>query len=213
MEANFWHDRWQDNRIGFHEAKPNELLTNNFARLNLAQGECIFIPLCGKTLDMAWFLSQGYKVVGAELSQIAIEQLFDELGVEPQITNVGNLKRYSHTNIDIYVGDIFDLTQETVGQIDAIYDRAAMVALPAEIRIQYAKHLIDITSNAKQMLICFDYNQSIGRGPPFSVNADEINQHYNQNYRITHLENTTVEPVTAAISVAVENIWLLESIG
>lgn len=210
MDANFWLERWQNNQIGFHEAQPNPMLVNHFKQLNLSIGSCVFVPLCGKTLDIAWLLSQGNKVVGAELSQLAIEQLFNELGVKPKISEIGKFKLYSHQNIDIYVGDIFDLTADLLGQIDAIYDRAAMVALPEQMRILYAKHMMAITNNAPILQICFEYDQSQMSGPPFSVTNEELHNHYAQTYKITQLDSANVENVTPKISSAVENVWVLK---
>lgn len=178
MEHNFWLDRWQTNQIGFHLPDANPLLVKHLSALQLAKGARVFIPLCGKTLDITWLLSQGYRVVGAELVEMAIVQLFNELGVPPNITTVGELKRYSAHNIDIFVGDIFDLTADLLGAVDATYDRAALVALPGEMRVRYMAHLKAITHRAPELLITFEYDQSLVPGPPFSVDAAEVKTHY-----------------------------------
>ena len=102
----------------------------------------VFLPLCGTTLGIAWLFSKGYRVAGAELSEFAIEPLFIELGVDPVVTTLGNTAHYSAENIDIFVGDIFELSSEIIGMVDAIYDRAALVALPEEMRKKYTKHLL-----------------------------------------------------------------------
>src|SRR6187551_2260702 len=107
MDPNFWHQRWEKNEIAFHEGKPNALLVQYLHELSLAKGRRIFLPLCGKTRDIAWLLANGYRVAGAELSRIAIEQLFAELGVQPSITAIGTVERYSARDIDIFVGDFF----------------------------------------------------------------------------------------------------------
>jgi thiopurine S-methyltransferase len=107
MEKQFWLQKWQNNEIGFHEPKANPLLVNNFKALALAPDSCLFVPLCGKSHDIGWLLSQGHRVVGAELSDLAIQQLFAALGVEPTITAVGKHQHFSAPDIDIFVGDIF----------------------------------------------------------------------------------------------------------
>jgi thiopurine S-methyltransferase len=137
MEANFWHQKWKRGEIGFHKSEANPLLIQHFEKLNPAQGSRVFLPLCGKTRDFAWLLACGYRVVGAELSEIAVKELFDDLGVEPNISRIGELGLYRAKDIDIWVGDIFDVSAETLGLVDAIYDRAALVALPASRRDQY----------------------------------------------------------------------------
>lgn len=187
MQHDFWHQKWQSNQIGFHLPEANPLLVQHLASLKLKQHARIFLPLCGKTLDIAWLLSQGYQVVGAELSEIAIEALFAQLQVTPKITALGNIKHYSAPNIDVYVGDIFKLTPAILGKVDAVYDRAALVALPENMRAHYAAHLIALTNAAPQLLICFTYDQSLHAGPPFSIHADEVQHHYQAAYDLNLL--------------------------
>lgn len=192
MDKEFWHERWKNNQIAFHESKANPLLVKYINKLSPVKGSRVFLPLCGKTLDIHWLLANGFRVAGAELSKIAIEQLFSELAVVPKITRVGQFDRYSAKNIDIYVGDIFDLSGEALGKVDAIYDRAALVAFPEKMRIRYAKHLMEITQCAPQLLICFEYDQSLMDGPPFSIIQKEVQQHYGENYKLTLLSTADV---------------------
>src|SRR5512138_2915092 len=107
MDTSFWHQRWEKKVIGFHENKVNLLLVKHFNELSLAKGSRLFVPLCGKTLDISWLLSNGYRVAGAELSQIAIEQLFMELGLQPEISKIEEVEQWSANNLDIFVGNIF----------------------------------------------------------------------------------------------------------
>lgn len=210
MEAGFWHQKWQRGEIGFHNSEANPLLTAHIGRLALPQGSRIFLPLCGKTLDIAWLLANGYRVVGAELSELAIVELFNELGVEPEIFSAGKLLRYSATNIDIWVGDIFDVSAENLGPVSAIYDRAALIALPSEMRQQYASHMITITNATPQLLITLEYNQQLMDGPPFSVNADEVRQHYSATYQLTAVESKEVEGGLKGKVASTETVWLLQ---
>jgi len=210
MDIGFWHQKWEKKEIAFHQNEVNPLLVKYFSELSLAKGSRIFIPLCGKTLDIAWLLTNGYRVAGAELSKIAIEQLFAELGVEPKITSVGKLEHYSATNIDIFVGNIFDLSRNKLDPVDAIYDRAALVALPLEMRKQYTKHLMQITDNAPQLLISYVYNQSAINGPPFSISNEEVNQHYADRYELTLIVSADVSGGMKGKCAAIENVWLLK---
>src|SRR5438552_2359464 len=109
MEASFWLQRWEKNEIGFHESETNPALVKYFKELSLVKGSRVFLPLCGKTLDIAWLLSNGYRVAGAELSEVAIEQLFMGLDIKPRISGLGKVDHYGAKNLDIYVGNIFDL--------------------------------------------------------------------------------------------------------
>ena len=211
METSFWHQKWERNEIAFHQKEANPLLVKYFNELSLAKGKRVFVPFCGKTLDIPWLLSSGYRVAGAELSKIAIEQLFTELGVEPQILGVGAVDRYSAENIDIFVGDIFDLSSETLGSTDAIYDRAALVALPEEMRRRYTAHLTEITDKAPQLLITFEYDQSAMEGPPFSVSAAEVKELYGASYDLTLIASRDVPGGLKGRCPAKENAWLLRN--
>jgi len=206
MEAEFWHQRWGRGEIGFHQNEVNPMLAEHFQQLALAAGSRVFIPLCGKSLDMVWLLAQGYQVVGAELSELAVRELFETLNIQPEINSVGSVKHYKGEGIDIYVGDIFDLTKGVIGQVDAVYDRAAMVALPDQVRARYSAHLLQLTEVAPQLLITYSYDQALLAGPPFSISAEEVSQHYGDCYRITRAG--FFEEVFKGVD-AVETAWLL----
>lgn len=209
MDAEFWHERWRENRLGFHQAQPNALLVRHIGALGVAPGARVFVPLCGKTLDIPWLLSQGFRVAGAELSELAIQQLFDEMSVTPEITQAGALKRYSADGLDVFVGDIFDLDAGTLGPVDAVFDRAALVALPDGMRDRYGTHLTQITGHAPQLLICFDYDQSVMAGPPFSVPAGTVLGLYEADFAITLLEAAEVAGGLKGMCPATEEIWHL----
>jgi thiopurine S-methyltransferase len=210
IDARFWHERWEKKEIAFHQSETNPLLLKYFHELSLARGGRIFVPLCGKTLDISWLLSNGYRVAGAELSQIAIEQLFMELGVQPDISAVSEVEQWTAKNLDIFVGDIFALSRKILGPVDAIYDRAALVAFPEEMRNRYTSHLVEITGKAPQLLICYDYDQSLMEGPPFSVSSEEVKRHYVANYDVNLIASTDVAGGLKGKCPAKENVWLLE---
>lgn len=210
MNSSFWHQRWEKNEIGFHEDKPNPLLVKHFHELAVTRGRRIFVPLCGKTLDISWLLSRGYRVAGAELSQLAIEQLFMELGMQPEITTVGNVEQWSANNLDIFVGDIFAVSEKMLGPIDAVYDRAALVAFPEDMRKRYTAHLTEVTKKSPQLLICYEYDQSLMDGPPFSVNNEEVHRHYATTYDLTLLSSTEVAGGLKGKGPVKEDVWLLK---
>jgi thiopurine S-methyltransferase len=210
MDGSFWHRKWERNEIAFHECKANPLLVTYFNHLCLPEGSRVFLPLCGKTLDIHWLLSHRYRVVGSELSKIAIEQLFSELGVEPNITAVDQVSRYSSNNIDIFVGDIFTLSRDQLGQVDAIYDRAALVALPEPMRDRYAAHLIKISDRAPQLLITCEYDQRLLDGPPFSLGHQEVARKYQGSYDLKLLASADIKGGLKGKCAAAENVWLLK---
>ena len=212
MEASFWHQKWEQGDIGFHENEVNPFLIEHFGELNLTKGSRIFLPLCGKTRDAAWLLACGYRIAGAELSELAINALFKELGLEPEISKAGKLTRYRAKNIDILAGNIFDVSAEYLGPISAIYDRAALVALPACMRKQYTSHLMNITGTATQLLITYDYSQLLMDGPPFSVNENEVKQLYSAAYQLKPAGSKIIAGGLKGKVASTETAWLLQKI-
>lgn len=209
MEAHYWHQKWQRGDIAFHREEANPHLVAHLGKLSLEQGSRVFVPLCGKTRDIAYLLSCGYQVLGVELSELAVRELFAELSVTPQFTQIGDLSRYSADGVTIFVGDFFKLNVELVGEIDAIYDRAALVALPSSMRRDYTAHLIKISQNAPQLLVTYEYQQELIDGPPFSITEQEVAQHYADVYRINLQERVAVEGGMKGKVASSEAVYLL----
>lgn len=210
-ENNLWLERWEKREIGFNQNRVNAFLIKYFKKLNLEKNANILVPLCGKSIDIAWFLSEGFSVTGIELSEIAVEELFLELGITPSISNLGEVKLYSSEQLNLFVGDIFKVTSEMIGEIDAIYDRAAIVALTKELRIKYAEHLRSISNNAPQLLLCFEYDQSLMNRTPYSVDEFEVKMHYAQHYEIELLERVAIAGGFKGKLPASDVVWLLKS--
>ncbi|RZG70981.1 thiopurine S-methyltransferase [Acinetobacter junii] len=208
MKHEFWHDKWQKNEIGFHLNQPHSLLVKYIDSLNLEKKNRIFLPLCGKSLDIHWLLAQGYHLIGIDLSPIAIEELMAELAIPFTERKLEKLTHYHHPQIDLFVGDFFELTSSNIGKIDAIYDRAALVALPEEMRTDYAQHLMQISNQATQLLISFEYDQSVMAGPPFSISPQQLKDYYSKQYQLQLLDSQT-ELLKGKVD-AEEKIWLLK---
>lgn len=209
MDKEYWISKWQNKELGFHQPAVNPLLESHFPKLKLQEAARIFIPLCGKTLDIAWLLSLGYQVVGIEMVESAVIELFEELQVTPDVKTIGKLKHYKAEDLEVYVGDIFDLSLDILGDVDAVYDRAALVALPVGLRNKYASHLPSLTKHSKQLLISFVYDQTKMDGPPFSVDDTEINSHYGVEYNLTLLADDKVKEPVKGNKDILEKVWLL----
>ena len=127
------------------------------------------------------------------------------------MTETGKFRKFSANNIDIFVGDVFDVSKSTLGPVTAVYDRAALVALPEETRGRYAAHLVEITANAPQLLITFVYDQCLMEGPPFSLNAAEVDERYGESHAATSVECTDIPGGLKGICPAKTQVWLLKS--
>jgi len=209
MDPDFWLERWRNNQIFFHEGSTNALLAGHFAALGIPAGGQVFVPLCGKTADMHWLRAEGYNVAGAELSLLAVRQFFAEAGLTPVITSAGRLQRYEAAGVTLFQGDIFDLDARLLGPIAAIYDRAALVALPPPLRRRYAAHLQALTGRAPQLVITFEYDQTLQHGPPFSVPEAELRDLYGDAYSVAHAETRIVPGGLRGACPAEEKAWFL----
>lgn len=185
MEPEFWHQRWADNLIGFHQSQLNPHLRDFWPRLKPERGSTVFVPLCGKSLDMGWLRDQGYRVLGVEISPLAVEGFFRESGLTPQCEEQGGFRVYSAAGIDILCGDFFALQPQHVAGVKAAYDRASLIALPPEMREQYAGHLARLlAAEVPVLLITLDYPQTQMQGPPFSVDESEVRTLYQDDFHI-----------------------------
>lgn len=177
MQADFWHERWVLNQIGFHQDEVHPLLHKHWQQ-SATTGK-VFVPLCGKSLDMWWLRQQGHAVVGIDLSPLAVAAFFDEAGVTPSRSRHGALECWQASDITLYCGDFFALQPQDVADCRLIYDRAALIALPPEMRHDYVAHLHRLFPHgAHMLLITLDYPQAEMNGPPFAVSDDEIRRHY-----------------------------------
>lgn len=189
MEASFWHQRWSENQIGFHQDKVNELLTDHAGKWRIATGDTVFVPLCGKSLDMIWLQQQGYRVLGVELSEKAVEAFFSENGRHPCQSEDHDLTCWQSGDIRLLVGDFFALVPEQLQGVAAVYDRASLIALPPEMRKAYARQMADLLpSGVRLLLVTMEYPSGQMNGPPFSVSQTEVADLYGEDFSINQLE-------------------------
>ncbi|WP_194787793.1 thiopurine S-methyltransferase [Pseudomonas sp. UFMG81] len=174
MESAFWHKRWADNQIGFHQAQVNPYLQAHWPALGLAPGARVLVPLCGKSLDLVWLAAQGYRVLGVELSRKAVEGFFVEQGLAAEVSRRGAFEVWRGGEVELWCGDIFDLRVEDVADCTGLYDRAALIALPPAMRERYMALLDTLLPACKGLLVTLDYDQALIDGPPFSVSDEEV---------------------------------------
>ncbi len=193
MQKKYWLDRWERKDIGFHQNEINSHLHEYWQELQLAPGSKVFVPLCGKSRDMLWLDQQGHTVLGVELSAVAAQAFFTENGLIPQYRVHDPFTHLEANDIHILCGDFFDLCKNDVAEVTAVYDRAALIALPPEMRKRYIHHLLHILPPATQiLLITLDYPQYEMSGPPFPVSMDEVTSLYQSHAGITLLTQQDV---------------------
>lgn len=182
MEPDFWHQRWQQNLIGFHQAEGNPYLRQYWSDLGVAAPARVLVPLCGKSFDLMWLREQGYHVEGVELSELAVRAFFVEQGLTPHQHKLGDWSVWEGEGIRLWCGDFFRLTPTQLGPIDAVYDRAALIALPAAMRQAYVRHMQTLVGEVPHLLITLEYPPGQMDGPPFSVEAAEVDELFAERY-------------------------------
>ena len=213
-----WISRWESNKIGWHAEQVNRHLNKYLDRFELSFGESVFVPLCGKTNDMKYLLEKNIKVIGVEMSNIAIEQFFSENNLDYSVSKIGQFILYEGNGIILYCGDFFDLDSKHLENVKAIYDRASLIALDEGLRQKYAKHLSDIIEfDARILLLTLNYPQQQRSGPPFAVSKEEVKQLFNGSFDIQELyciEDIENEPMFQNLGVdfVEKAVYLLQKV-
>ena len=193
MDPDFWHQRWHDNQIGFHQDKPTPLLVKHWPAIGMPVGAKIFVPLAGKSLDMAWFASQGYRVLGVELSPLAIKQFTSEHGVVPEVRESRYGTHYLAGAVELICGDVFALDADALADCSVVFDRAALIALPPELRKRYVSEVHSLLpQGCRGLLITLEYPGHEKQGPPFSVTEPEVRELYGRDWEIDVLERRDI---------------------
>ena len=175
----FWVDLWHEGRTHFHREEVNPDLIVYWPSLHHTPNATVLVPLCGKSLDMLWLSQQGFNVVGIELSVEAVKQFAAEHQLDLQQEIRGQVTRYFSHSINIWVADIFALDPSLIAPVDAIYDRAALIALPQKLRAPYVDICLQwLKPGGALLLKTLSYNQYEMEGPPFSVSDEEVMQLY-----------------------------------
>ncbi|MBS37144.1 MAG: thiopurine S-methyltransferase [Thiotrichales bacterium] len=219
MDAEFWRQRWVEQNIHFHKDSLNQRLERHVCRLSLEAGDRVFVPLCGKSLDVMWLSQQGHRVVGIELSDIAVRDFFVEQALESMVVQHPQFDEHRFGDSVIYCGDFFDLNPEYLTDTVAVYDRAALIALPPPMRRRYVEHLrVLFPHGVRTLLVTLDYDQGEMSGPPFSVPESEVRELYQAHYAIETLETEEVLAeherfAQKGLTGLFENVYLLEPRG
>ena len=193
MEHDFWQQRWQEGRIGFHQDDVTPLLREYWPTLALPPGSRVFVPLAGKTLDMSWLAAQGHRVLGVELSQIAVDQFFKEHGLTPTRRESRYGVHHLAGGVELICGDAFALDADFLSDCESVFDRAALIALPPELRRRYATELYArLPAGCRGLMITLEYPQHEKEGPPFSVGEEEVRALYTGHWRIELLERRDI---------------------
>lgn len=189
MDPKFWLERWQKNEIGFHAPKVQPALAKYWHALEVPKGASVFVPLCGKTIDMSWLAGEGYRVVGAELSELAVDAFFAEHGLTATVREIDGFKVKSSGGVEIWCGDFFALDRAKLPPLAATYDRAALVAMPPQMQPRYASKMAELMpAGAPVLLVGLDYDPKEMQGPPFNIPQARVRELYQDAFDVAVLD-------------------------
>ena len=193
MDADFWQQRWREGRTGFHQDRPTPLLAQYWDAIGVAAGARVLVPLCGKSLDLAWLAARGHRVLGVELSPLAIEQFFAEHALMPSVHASANGIHHVAGAIELIQGDAFALDPALLADCDAVYDRAALIALPAELRRTYRDTVYArLSRGCRGLVVTLEYPPGEKAGPPFPVDAAEMQALFAADWTLDLLERRDI---------------------
>ena len=190
-----WLNRWANGRTGWHEAEGNAGLKAHWPLVESSAAGCrrVLVPLCGKSPDLLWLVARGHEVVGVELAEIPILQLFEENNLGFEVEKGEHLDRYTAIDValTLYRGDYFKFADALSSvPFDALFDRGALVALPEQLRPAYIEHTRRLLSpDAVKLIITLEYDQTVVQGPPFAVKPEEVLGGWGDMHRVAEADD------------------------
>jgi thiopurine S-methyltransferase len=188
VQPEFWHKRWCSGQIGFHQSTVDRHLKAYWPALKQPPNSAVFVPLCGKSLDLKWLHNRGHAVVGVEISPAAVETFCLEQGIPARRRVCAGFEIFEAERLQLFCGDFFALTPALLGSVSAVYDRASLIAWPPAMRASYVEHITRLTTpGTPTLLIAVEYPEMQLEGPPFSVTGDVIDRLYSGHHSIHEL--------------------------
>lgn len=193
MELSYWQSKWRKGNIGFHMKEGYPGLEQHWNALQ-AESPTPLVPLCGKSKDLLFLAGKCRRVIGVEISEIAVQEFLKENNLKADKTSFADFSIYQTGNIEIWQGDFFKLPRHKLPPLDLIYDKAALIALPPDMRKKYAAKILKLVSPQTRILLhLFEYRRDEMSGPPFSVPMGEVEDHFGKRFTIRILERNELD--------------------
>jgi len=215
VDTKFWIEKWEQQQIGFHLPTTHPMLARHWSELDVGMDAHVLVPLCGKSLDLTYLMSRGCGVTGVELSPIAIRQFLDEQGLQATTMDIEGMPVSIVDGLRLIEGDFFRLSAGIIGRVDAVYDRAALIAMPPDQQDHYARKLLALTpESAPILLITLDYDPNEMSGPPFATSGEQVRRLFGERYEVDLLEQVDALADNPALqgrglSALTETAWRL----
>ena len=212
MEHADWLERWRERRTPFHMDRINPWLVRFAQRLDLGAQRRVLVPLCGKSLDLQYLARQGGSITGVDLAEEALRQFLEGQQREAVCQVRGDAIFLLAEPFTLVAADILTLTPEQIGRFDAIWDRAALVALPQASHAPYIRTLMSVLQpGGRILMVGMEYDTALMDGPPFSVSAQEIRELLGEVGQVELLARQEVDP-DEPIRLHHDLPWVKESV-
>jgi thiopurine S-methyltransferase len=152
----------------------------------------VLVPLAGKSRDLTWLVGRGDRVIGVELVESAVVAYFEEQSIPVERFPEKSGVRFEGGGVTFWAGDFFKIGKKALGSVDWIFDRAALVALPEEMREKYVAHNASFLGpGGVILLVTLEHDPKMG-GPPFSILPSEVERLYAGAFTIEELGRTPI---------------------
>ncbi|GAB1598651.1 probable thiopurine S-methyltransferase [Argonauta hians] len=217
-EMKYWTNRWQENNITFHQENVHISLEKNLEKLIAGRKEIkVLFPLCGKCVDMKLLADKGHYIIGVDVAEQALENFFTENNLEHTVEeladNKGKLFKSKDGKIKLYCMDFFEFTKDFEGQVNAVWDRGALVAINPKTRTRYTQTIKQLLApDCHYMIATMQYDPSLYPGPPYNVTKEDVEDLYSDVCSIEFVEENdySYKFVDRGLKEICERVYLLK---
>ncbi|XP_033756355.1 probable thiopurine S-methyltransferase [Pecten maximus] len=194
-----WLNNWEGDCTPWHMSDVHEGLARYYKVLvnKPSVQNKIFLPLCGKSVDIKWLADRGNEVVGVEAAEMGLVEFFAEQNIEYSVEAAASVKgklfRSRDNKIRLYCCDIFDFSASVECGFSGVWDRGSIEALEFEDRKRYIELMRTLISSETGYLAEI-VERDLGKGPPYYVTADELEAGFGPGCTVTKLMTVTKLP-------------------
>ncbi|RYZ53357.1 MAG: methyltransferase domain-containing protein [Proteobacteria bacterium] len=201
-EKSLWQKRWQKGQTGWDQggAHPALLQLIQHAKREAALPEAarFFSAGCGAAHSEAVLAEWGHEVRAIDLSEEAIaaaKQMYGKVA-----------------GLELVKSDLFEIEDRELAAYDAIYDRAMLCALPAELRPDYIEAMKKRLKKGGLFCGILFRLVDVEKGPPFAVDEAEAYRVLHRDFVLCYAAAIPAAPVPAVVREEWICVWRLRGV-
>lgn len=188
MTVGMWKECWNTPNVAFHNPNLNELFIKYHDKMLTRPGMRIFVPLCGKAVEMKWLVDQGHKVVGLEAAPVPCKAFFEENNIPYEIHEMKGIHGEKYESLDhnvvIYCCDFFLFSKDVCGEIDGIWDSGGLNSMDVEDRDKYIHRIRSLMGKGCVNLTEFvNFDKSIV-DITWSMTKEELEREFGEGFTV-----------------------------